>query len=101
VKTTPVDPLAGRNLYQTYLEEFEGGTDQDLCEFVHRTVDRVEDKSFLRAVWRSAADEYRQEFENAADVYPEDPDMYRGYMVTCCRLIDFLRTNHKGIVEDD
>lgn len=93
------DPLEAHGLYRTYLEEFEGGTDQDLCEFVHRTVERVEDPSFLRTVWRGADDEYRQEFEDESHVHPKDPDMYRGYMVTCCRLIDFLRTNHKGIKE--
>lgn len=89
------DPLETHGLYRTYLEEFEGCDDQQLCEYVHGTVGRCESHKFLRLVWRSATPEEKQEFEGERSVHPSDPDMYRGYMITCCRLIDYLRENTK------
>jgi len=89
------DPLEAHGLYRTYLEEFEGGTDQDLCEYVHATVDRVEDHDLLRLVWRSATDDERWEFEHEEHVRPGDPDLYRGYLVACSRLIAYIRKNRK------
>lgn len=87
--------------YQTYLSEFEGGTYQQMCEYVHAEVDRCESWYVLRDLWNlHATPEEKEEFGD--EIVSKDPDAnarYRGYMIACCRIIDYLRANVK--LEDD
>ena len=87
--------------YQAYLSEFEGGTDQQMCEYVHTAVDRCESRYILRDLWNlHATEEEIEEFwDEIVSEAPQENDRYRGYMIACCRIIDYLRARVK--LEED
>lgn len=87
--------------YQTYLSEFEGGTYQQMCEYVHAEVDRCESWYVLRDLWNVYATlEEKEEFgRETVSGNPDGNDRYRGYMIACCRIIDHLKTRVK--LEED
>lgn len=87
--------------YQGYLSRFDGSTDGHLCEYVHHEVSLAESKATLINLWlQHATPEELEEFGD--EVVSEDEDKntaYRGYMIACCRIIDYLRAHVK--LEDD
>lgn len=87
--------------YQAYLAEFEGGTYQQMCEYVHAEVDRCESWYVLRDLWNvHATQEEREEFgQETVSRDPDATDRYRGYMIACCRIIDYMKTRVK--LEED